>query len=421
MPDELMSPTLSRKAFLKLAASAVPGVLWPRGAAAQAQSDADRRERVADIIRTYHWQGVHRTATQVDNESGQWLVAEASKAGAEVTPRGFSLERVDLHACFVEQGGTRREALPLFDGTFTGPDGIRGRLGTAESGAPIALVTLDGAAISTEGNAIRDLRRKPGLQAIVAITKGGLPGLCPSNAVSFAAPYGVPVLQVSSTTEEWLTPLAQSGGEIRVLAHVTRTRASADNIVATVKGRRPELPPVVVMTPRSGWWQCASERGGGIACWLEAMRAVCDVRPDRTVRFVASSGHELGHLGLDAFLHEEQPLIASAAAWLHLGANIGAAGGEMRVQASSDDLETLAVTAVERAGARFAAKVPRGRVPGGEARNIHVGGGRYVSMLGSSPHFHNPLDLWPYAVDLEAVTRYATATAELTLMLARAS
>jgi hypothetical protein len=281
-------------------------------------------------------------------------------------------------------------------------------------------VTLDGTAISAEGASIRELRRKPGLQAIVAITKGGLPGLCPSNAVSFSQPYGVPVLQVSSTADEWLTALARGGGEIKVVAHATRSHAPADNIVAVVRGRRPDLAPVVVMTPRSGWWQCASERGGGIACWLEIMRAVCDVRPERTVRFIASSGHELGHLGLDSFLHEEQSLIASAAAWLHLGANIGAADGQMRVQASSDELEALAVTAVERAGATFSAKVPRGRVPGGEARNIHVGGGRYVSMLGSGPSFHNPLDLWPYTVDVDAVSRYAEATTELTLLLAKA-
>ena len=28
------------------------------------------------------------------------------------------------------------------------------------------------------------------------------------------------------------------------------------------------------MTPRSGWHANASERGGGLVCWLETMRAV---------------------------------------------------------------------------------------------------------------------------------------------------
>jgi hypothetical protein len=174
------------------------------------------------------------------------------------------------------------------------------------------------------------------------------------------------------------------------------------------------------MTPRSGWWQCASERGGGLACWLEIMRGVADVRPERTVRFVASSGHELGHAGLDAFLREEPDLIKSAAAWLHLGANIGAAEGRTRLQSSDDSIEALAIEAMQKAEARIDQRVPRGTVPAGEARNIHTGGGRYVSLLGSGPWFHNPFDLWPYAVDLDATMRYAVATTELTLRLARA-
>jgi hypothetical protein len=415
-----MPAHLSRRSLLRLAASAVPALAWPLGLDAQPTDDAERRERIADVFRAYHFQGSHRTATEVDNESGQWLAGEASRVGAEVTPRRFTIDRVELHSCFVESGTVKRETLPFFDGSFTTADGISGRLGTPESGAPIALVTLDTAAISSEGRSIATLRKSPGLRAIVAVTEGGMPGLCPSNAVAFREPYGVPVVQVSSTAKEWLLSVSQSGAPVRVVAHATRGMAPADNILATVRGRRPELPPVVVMTPRSGWWQCASERGGGLACWLEIMRAVVEVRPERTVRFVASSGHELGHIGLDAFLHEEPDLIKSAHAWVHLGANIGAAQGRTRLQSSADEIESIAMDAMQKSAARIDARIPRGTVPAGEARNIHVGGGRYVSLLGSGPYFHNPLDLWPYAVDLESTMKFAAATTELTLALARA-
>jgi hypothetical protein len=281
-------------------------------------------------------------------------------------------------------------------------------------------VTLDQPAISSEGRSIAQLRRDPSIRAIIAITDGGMPGLCPSNAVDFTKPYGVPVVQVSSTAKDWLASLSQAGSDIRVVADATRSPASATNIVATVRGSRSDLPPVVVMTPRSGWYQCVSERGGGLACWLESIQAVADARPPRTVRFIASSGHELGHLGLDEFLNEEPDLVRSATAWLHLGANIGAAGGRTRLQSSADEIESIALAAMQRAGARIDSRVPRGTVPGGEARNIHVGGGRYVSLLGSSPYFHNPLDLWPQAVDLDAMVKYAAATVDIALTLAKA-
>ena len=368
----------------------------------------------------YHLQGSHRTASDVDGDSGTWLAEEASRLGATVTPRSFTLSRVDLQTCLVASGDEKREGVPLFDGGFTNADGVRGRLGAPGSGAPIILTTLDQNAIGTEGQSIAELRRSAGTRAIVAVTDGGEPGLCPSNAREFLKPYGVPVLQVSSTAREWLDGLVRSGAEVRVLAHATRTNATADNIVASLRGQRPDLAPVMVMTPRSGWWQCVSERGGGLACWLEIMRAVAQARPARTVRFLASSGHELGHLGLDTFLHEEPALSKGASAWIHLGANIGAARGRMRLQASADEIEQLAVDALARAGATVDGRVPRGTVPGGEARNIHVAGGRYVSMLGSGPYFHNPMDLWPTAVDLDAVTRYAYAAAQLALSLARA-
>ena len=66
-------------------------------------------------------------------------------------------------------------------------------------------------------------------------------------------------------------------------------------------------------------------------------------------------------------------------------------------------------------------RVPRGTRPGGEARNIHDGDGRYVSMLGSSPFFHNIEDRWPASVDVEAVARFSGAFAELAVRLARVS
>ena len=420
MGAQPMPQHLSRKAFLQLAASAVPGLFLARTSAAQAGTDAVRRERLADVFRMYHLLGNHRTATGPDHETAEWLLGEVSKRGAEGAPRQFSLDRVDLHAAVLESGGARREGLPFFDGGFTSAEGVRGRIGRQGSGAPVVLVTVDQAGISTEGRGLAALRRDPAVKAIVAITEGGISGLCPSNAVDFLQPYGAPVLQLSSTAGEWLTGLAQADAEVRVVADAGRTRTTATNTLATIRGKRPELPPVVVMTPRSSWYQSVSERGGGLACWLEIMQAVADVRPDRTVRFIASSGHELGHLGLDAFLHDEAALIKSASAWVHLGANIGAADGRTRLQSSSDEIEATALAAMQAAGARIDAKVPRGTVPGGEARNIHVGGGRYVSLLGSNPNFHNPMDLWPQSVELDAVVKYAAATTELTLALAKA-
>jgi len=166
-----------------------------------------------------------------------------------------------------------------------------------------------------------------------------------------------------------------------------------------------------VMTPRSGWYWCASERGGGIACWLEIMRTLRHASLKRSVLFVASSGHELGHLGIDAYIARRAGIVKRAAAWLHLGANIGAATdlNNNLLQASDDEMDRLLSGAMATAGLTVARRAPRANVPAGEAEAVHRGGGRYVSSIGGSALFHNVIDRGADAVDPPTIARFAAA------------
>ena len=409
---------LSRAAFLRLMALGVPAWAIVDSLPALAQSNADRRRRISDLIQTYDGQGIHRTATIVDNASADWLRQLAAVAGGDAHLNSFSLRQVDLRAAYIEADGKRIEGVPFFDGGFTGDTGIVGTLGSPESMADIALVTINSSGIGTEGRGLENLRRSGAHRAIVAVTTTDTAGLTLSNASAFANPYGVPVLQVASENQARLTELAASGTRITYVVAASRNPSEAMNVVVNVAGRRPDLAPLVVMTPRSGWWHCAAERGGGLACWMESIRAVSAAKPVRPAIFIASSGHELGHYGLDAFLKEHPALIKDAAAWIHLGANIGAAGGQIRMQASDDEIEGKMLKALEDATATVRQRVPRGTVPAGEARNIHVGGGRYVSLLGSGKFFHTQQDRWPVAVDADAVTKFATAVSSVAVAIA---
>lgn len=410
---------VTRAQFLRMTLAGLPVAMVGGATAAWGQSDRDaRRARAAAAIAAYDSQGIHRTGTDVDNASGRWLMQEAATAGGEARLEPFRLQRVDVQAAMLRANGREIQGLPFFDGGFTDGIGITGRLGPPRALTEIALVRVDRLG-ATAGQSMEALRRNAAHRAIVAITDGSTPGLSPSNAEDFATPYGLPVLQVGTEHQEALGALAESGALVTLIARAERTLTTAQNVVVTVAGRQPALAPLVVMTPRSGWWHCASERGGGIACWLEAVRAVAAASPARTVLFVASSGHELGHYGLDAFIGARPGLIKQAAAWIHLGANIGAANGGARLQSSDDEIERLALEAFETAGATIRQRIARGTVPAGEARNIHIGGGRYVSLLGSGPLFHHIADRWPAAVDIDAVVRYAGAVSSVAVSLAR--
>ena len=410
-----------------------------RVVAAQPPPDADLERRIRRVIEEYGEQGLHRTGTTVDRRSGDWLFEEVNRLGAVPAREPFSLSRVDPVAARLLVGDRRIEGLPLFDGTFTGADGVEGRLGPIDSDAEIGLI--DAPPNTAAAGPLGAARRQHRHRAIVCVTRGGRAGLCPNNADSFLRPFGPPVLQVSSDDWPVLREHADRRSVVHLIAAVTRTSATSFNITAKISGSgRTALPPLVVMTPRSGWYSSASERGGGIACWLELMRVTLEARPPRDVIFVASSGHELGHLGIDAFVTNRPGIVPQSVAWMHFGANIGAAthpgdssrastdeperrhavaamGSGNTIQASDDESELVLSQAMMAVGLGVGRRVPRGTVPGGEAEVIHRGGGRYVSVIGSNALFHNPEDRGVNTVDLDVIARFTRAFAAVAAAL----
>jgi len=372
-------------------------------------------DSITRIIAAYDGQGVHRTGTAVDDASARWLAGEIERLG--VTPQlvPFSLDRLDVVTARATVAGVAYEGLPRFDGPATGPDGISGRIGLLDSGADIGL-----AVTAARGDrSVEASRRARGHRAVLNVTLGDPPGLTPINADDFTRPFGPPVLQLSNEYRSALERAAKTGADATVVIETRRTPAKACNVTARIAGRKPELPPLVVMTPRSGWWQCASERGGGLVLFLEIMRAVKAAAPARSVIFTANSGHELGHLGLDHFIHVEPGLVKQAHCWIHLGANFAAAiRPQVRLQASDETLFDQARAAMGTEGVTPDVETPVGQRPRGEARNIFDGRGRYVSLLGGNGLFHHPNDRWPDAVDAEKTAKLARAFSALAVAMA---
>jgi hypothetical protein len=348
----------------------------------------------ADWLRAWDSGGVHRTGTAEDHASAAWLVREVEALGATATLETFTLARVDPVACRIEGADFRIEAVPVFDSPPTPHDGVTGDIRVVPL-SPWAVYTRD----------YRTLRRTSGHDGLVIVCTGAQPGLGLLNAEHFNEPYGAPAVHVAD---------APPGPVTRLINHYRVTRAEAPNVVVTLPGRDRSRPPVVVMTPRSSWWHSTSERGGGLVCWLETLRALIAAPPLCDVVMTANSGHELGHLGLDAFLARRPGWdAAGAAVWVHYGANIGATGGALSIQSADEPLRRAMHQALVRAGAPPVTLAPVTQVPNGETRDIHRGGGRYVTLVGSNPLFHLPSDRWPDAVDVPAIERIAAGAAAM--------
>lgn len=244
------------------------------------------------------------------------------------------------------------------------------------------------------------------------------PGIRMLNAEDYIDPHGLPVLLVSGDDAEPLEEALKTGQEVEFRAQAQLVKSHATNVGVTINGKNPELSPLVIMTPCSAWWTCTSERGGGITVWLECIRHFAASPPERDVIFIANTGHELGHLGLEHFLHKNKSLVRGAHVWMHLGANFCARDGKLYVFASSDKYLAMMETQLRAHGETDLISVPVGKSPGSEARNIFDGERQFVSVMGSNPLIHHPHDRWPHAVDLQQTERLTRGLLQIAKQLA---
>ena len=403
---------------------------------------SDLTDRIAADIAGWDAIDDHRTGAAGDRRTSDWLMACVRDAGMEPRRDDFGLSRWVLERCAVDIDGTVVEGVPLFDGGVTDSEGIVGDLGelapapasaeaapgergdrvhgrseSRQSESRIGVGAFGNAAGPANG-ALAAARRSGDYDAVVAVSRMDtqVTGLALQNADRFNDPFGPPVLQVATEHETWLDAALARRATAHLTAYMTRETATGSNVFCRVSGRDPSLPPLTVVTPKSAWWVCTAERGGGIAVWLALLRHFAASKPACDVLFIATSGHELGHLGLDHFLATRAA--GASGCWIHLGANFAAVDSRIRLQASDAQLMESARGTLSAHGVSVATTTPLGERPGGEARNIHDRDERYVSLLGSNRWFHHPDDRWPATVDLDGTERIARAVLTIADQLA---
>ena len=359
-------------------------------------------------IRAYENMGDHRTGREADNTATWWMTEELRKVGVEAEAQTWRFPRVTIHDASIRVGGWDIPAVPTFDCAFTDHNGLNGTLRT-DNGPGIVVWEFNpddqermAAGIYTSF----ELARSDGASGIVMVMgdPDGYPVV--RNAEQPLDPIELPVLQVAPIDAGPI--LDAIGSEATMIVDGGRVDAPADNVIGTIPGTDPNAAPVVLMTPKSGWYTCAAERGGGIAVWIEVAGRIAANPGRRTLNLVASSGHELHHLGLDHYITELGEAAAQVHAWMHLGASIGSRNGSPSYAASDDELFEIATNALSAQGIERRA-FPVGNAGFGEARNIGGIGGRFVSLLGGHPYFHSPRDTFDRCVDSESLAKHTDA------------
>lgn len=286
-----------------------------------------------DVIAYYNL-GEHRTATEADLRTSDWLARQLRTAGLKATFQSFGLRQFFAHQTRLAIGDRTVRAFPLWFPRATGPSPINAPLALLDKSVEgqslrdkIALVKFpfDARAAVVEGSGHAEMihaAARAGTSAVVAITQSPTQEIIALNSAAGAEPWPIPVVLVGARDEPALMAAATSSAKASLLLDGDDDReARAKNVVARLD-RGKDL--IVVSTPQSGWFRCAAERGPGIALFLGLARWANRRAASPSFLFVSTSGHELGGLGMKAFLKELAPAPDRVSCWLHLGAGIAA-------------------------------------------------------------------------------------------------
>jgi hypothetical protein len=288
--------------------------------------------RLYEDVIAYYNLGEHRTATESDLRTSQWLLEQLRGAGLKATLQPFSLRQFFVRQTRLTVGDRNIRALPLWFPRSTGSNAIAGTLVPLDkSAAPgslrgqLALVRFpaDAGAAMVEGSIHSTLIRaaaNAGASSVVAITEGPTKEIVALNSPAGAEPWPVPVVLVGQRDELTLVDAVKANARVSLVVEGDDQRdAQAKNVIARLD-RGKEL--IVVSTPQSGWFRCAAERGPGIALFLGLARWANRRPGGSSFLFVSTSGHEIGGLGMHAFLKELAPAPDRVLCWIHLGAGI---------------------------------------------------------------------------------------------------
>ena len=301
--------------------------------AAQATGTTKPNSIAGDLTR-YIGFGSKQSGSDGDATCGHWLAGELEDAGFAVEKPVISVPYFDQAKCEIAINGARASLWPQPIVIPTLASGVSGPLVRVD-GAGRADVPLYGAIALVDlpygrwSSAFSKSVRKPvdaafagGAKAAVVVTNGPSGKVIALNADGRAPMFAGPVGLLAPTDAAEFLSAAMTHDR----ASVTLTGQAGHRPAFNVIGRmdRQKGKWIVVSTPRSGWYGCAAERGGGIAAWLDLARNIPKLLPDHDIAFLCNSGHEYENLGAEESLKATAPKPDETHFWLHLGANLAA-------------------------------------------------------------------------------------------------
>ncbi|MFV1990444.1 MAG: hypothetical protein ACC652_06865 [Acidimicrobiales bacterium] len=323
--------------------------------------------------------GWHHTGSPVDEVTRAWFGGLLVSCGADVSEISYSFDQYEVERCEVLVDDRIIDSLPLFYEGVASLDG--GKIHTDEA---------DVLAGGVRGNESFENAIDRALAAhadVAVIATHGADGHLVVTDRPACLGSGLPVVLVPGREAE---TMEQS--TVSVLLHSGRGTGNSAVVVGTFN--EGAGPPILIAVPLTGWFGCASERGGGVAIAIELATRLAQLGP---VTVIATTGTEIGDIGAQTYA---QAMLHPPKAVIHLGASLAAGvrrGDRLELSNTrylltnlpEDRLTGMHVDA-HRMGTTLISDPPDWT---GEGRQWRQFGRPLLSFLGTSPLFHTPQDL----------------------------
>jgi hypothetical protein len=401
----------SRRTLLQ-AGLAAPLATSLGAAAASAGGDMFSAKTLMADVRSYAEAGNKQSGGAGDRWAADWMAARLAAAG-------FSVERQQFEAPWFQ---AEKSELVIGDQTLalvaqplvveTSAAGLNAPLRLAETAGrldgAIAVIRLpyrrwstitDRAAREPLADAIQR-----GASAAILVTTGptgeALLLNAPADTPAFAAPLGLLAPMKAAAVIE-----AARNGQMATLTLFGKGGVRVcENIIGRID--RGAGRWLVISTPRSGWTDCAGERGPGIAIWLALAAWMPAAFKKHNLLFVSNGGHEFENLGASHLVADVAPPPAKTDFWFHLGANAATRDwhetpGRLLPLPSADPYRFLMVSAdlVDRARVLFKgqpglemAYSSADGAAGELAEVVKAGYLRHAGIFGAHRQHHAPSD-----------------------------
>ena len=350
----------------------------------------------ADVQR-YDSLGIHRYGSPGLDHALDWIAGELKQAGLAVSAQPFTLFRqYSFESAALTVDGQQRPVVPQWwlgdrDARFalTAPIAPDGDALAPESFVRARLPFDRGAYLNSGHRAVieKALSREP--RAVLLTIDHPSGEIFTYNVGQLDRAWSAPVILVAPKDGALLDAAQRSGQPVSLAVQgAMRRDVPGHNLLARLD--RGKGKSVVVSTPVSSWFTSTCERAPGIAVFLALARLAPQRWPQADFVFVATSGHEIGHGGMEHFLREGAPKPDATSAWVHLGASLACTVDNQRVVLASEPL----ASGVARRFKDISGQRLTGAQAGiGELREVLAAGyPRFFGMAGTHRFFHTPAD-----------------------------